>query len=274
MTNRIDVYLDQNGTSGQPYDISGLGVPTLANVQSLNFIAPDSGSQFLKMSAAQASVFSQIDLGNGTDALTIQVVGDFTLADNHVVNVESVTIDGDDLANILTGSSGDETINGNGGNDTLIGGRGVNTLQGGEGEDLYKFGAAGGSNTVSDLEGVSTLSFNDASGSALSTAFDVSRGSGALNVSFGLTSVAATLGAGGQVTFETPIYGASLGTLKIASGLNGDALGRIDDRRHRRRGFDHGPRQQQSSRRWRRQRHADRRRQRRSLYRRERVTTP
>jgi serralysin len=50
-------------------------------------------------------------------------------------------ISGDDLANALLGTSGDDSISGNGGNDTLTGGAGNDTLLGGDGNDRLRLDA-------------------------------------------------------------------------------------------------------------------------------------
>ena len=44
---------------------------------------------------------------------------------------------GDDDANVLTGTAGDDPIKGNGGNDTINGGAGADTMTGGAGNDLF-----------------------------------------------------------------------------------------------------------------------------------------
>lgn len=48
---------------------------------------------------------------------------------------------GDDLANVLVGTSGDDSISGRGGDDTLTGGAGNDTLLGGEGNDRLRLDA-------------------------------------------------------------------------------------------------------------------------------------
>ncbi|MFB9971672.1 M10 family metallopeptidase C-terminal domain-containing protein [Pseudoroseomonas cervicalis] len=52
--------------------------------------------------------------------------------------VASVSFSGNDLANILVGSEGDDTLSGLGGNDTLVGWAGHDTLIGGPGNDVLR----------------------------------------------------------------------------------------------------------------------------------------
>lgn len=54
-------------------------------------------------------------------------------------------VDGDDNANVLTGSVLADEINGKGGNDVINGGKGNDTLTGGAGADVFKFLAGDGS---------------------------------------------------------------------------------------------------------------------------------
>jgi serralysin len=54
---------------------------------------------------------------------------------------DPAVIVGDDLANVLVGTSGDDHISGLGGNDTLTGGAGNDTLLGGEGNDRLRLDA-------------------------------------------------------------------------------------------------------------------------------------
>jgi Ca2+-binding RTX toxin-like protein len=53
-------------------------------------------------------------------------------------------VTGDDAANILVGTTGDDTISGLGGDDVIVGGFGKDTLTGGAGADVFKFLAGEG----------------------------------------------------------------------------------------------------------------------------------
>ncbi|HJR31671.1 MAG TPA: cadherin-like domain-containing protein, partial [Pseudomonas sp.] len=73
------------------------------------------------------------------------------------------TVNGNDSANILTGSAtndtlnglgGDDTLYGNGGDDTLDGGTGNDLLVGGRGSDTYRFGQGYGFDVIDNSGGV------------------------------------------------------------------------------------------------------------------------
>ncbi|WLI11244.1 MULTISPECIES: cadherin-like domain-containing protein [Pseudomonas] len=73
------------------------------------------------------------------------------------------TVNGNDNANILTGSASNDTLNGLGGNDTLYGNGGDDTLDGGTGNDLlvggrgsdtYRFGQGYGFDVIDNSGGV------------------------------------------------------------------------------------------------------------------------
>jgi hypothetical protein len=55
---------------------------------------------------------------------------------------------GTDLADLIEGLGGDDSINTRGGNDTLVGGAGDDTLQSGGGKDVFVFGPDGGTDQV------------------------------------------------------------------------------------------------------------------------------
>ncbi|WP_419904319.1 type I secretion C-terminal target domain-containing protein [Kiloniella sp.] len=71
---------------------------------------------------------------------------------------------GDETANNLIGSAGNDTITGNGGDDTLTGNGGVDTLDGGTGADTYVHGIGDGHDIVvssNDDGSVDTVRFKD-----------------------------------------------------------------------------------------------------------------
>ena len=81
---------------------------------------------------------TQENAGEGTD--TVIASADYTLGDN----IENLLLTGaahagtgNDLDNLLTGGTGNDTLSGMGGNDTLDGGEGADTLIGGLGDDIY-----------------------------------------------------------------------------------------------------------------------------------------
>ncbi len=87
----------------------------------------------------------------GADTLTINLnstLSDFSLAPVLFTNwggaSDTITLNGNGLDNILTGSSASEIMNGGAGNDTLIGGlgNGFDTLTGGIGNDTFIFNSS------------------------------------------------------------------------------------------------------------------------------------
>ncbi len=80
--------------------------------------------------------------GQGTDR--VEASSDYALSNNAGQEIENLTLtgtddtygDGNDLANVLTGNTGDNSLYGAKGNDTLVGGLGDDGLDGGEGNDL------------------------------------------------------------------------------------------------------------------------------------------
>lgn len=98
-----------------------------------------------------------IELENeGIDTVISEVT--YTLPDN----VENLTIAetgtstngiGNDMDNVLTGSSSDNILTGNGGNDTLLGGKGDDKLYGGTGNDTYIFSQGDGQDLIIDTAG-------------------------------------------------------------------------------------------------------------------------
>src|SRR5262245_409363 len=99
------------------------------------------GSENVTFTNAQFTSFTLIDLGQGTDSLTVNATGNVNLADTTIQNVENVTINDNGSAHTITGSSQADVINGNGGNDTLNGGDGADTITGGTGNDSITGGA-------------------------------------------------------------------------------------------------------------------------------------
>ena len=71
------------------------------------------------------------------------------------------TITGNDLANILIGGGGNDTLNGGNGNDTLNGGLGSDILRGGAGDDFFHFDAADNLTLLDGGSGFDTLIFAD-----------------------------------------------------------------------------------------------------------------
>ena len=95
------------------------------------------------------------EAGIGIDTVIVSGLSAYTLA----ANVENMTFsgattftaNGNTLANVLTGGTGNDVLNGNEGDDTLHGGGGEDSLKGGAGNDTYYVDSAG--DTISDVGG-------------------------------------------------------------------------------------------------------------------------
>jgi Ca2+-binding RTX toxin-like protein len=70
-------------------------------------------------------------------------------------------LDGGDGDDTLIGDGGSDTLFGGAGDDVLTGGAGDDTLRGDAGNDRYLFGAASGTDTIVDADGVNTIGFDD-----------------------------------------------------------------------------------------------------------------
>jgi Ca2+-binding RTX toxin-like protein len=95
---------------------------------------------------------------------------DQTIGAPDINNKITVTLNGDDNDNKITGHWGNDLINGgagndelygNAGNDTLIGGTGNDYMKGGQGNDTYVFAKGHGQDTIYDTEGADTIQFTD-----------------------------------------------------------------------------------------------------------------
>jgi len=101
------------------------------------------------------------NFGEGTDTVRT-TLDSYTLGDNvenlvFIGGSGSYSGTGNDLANRITGSSGDDTLDGGagvdtliggGGNDTITGGAGDDTMNGGTGNDTFHFAAGFGKDTI------------------------------------------------------------------------------------------------------------------------------
>ncbi len=80
---------------------------------------------------------------------------------------------GNTLANVITGSNGDDTLNGLGGNDTLIGNDGNDRLDGGQGNDSMTGGGGNDTYVVDSLTDVVVEALNGGSNDTVETSLGV-----------------------------------------------------------------------------------------------------
>ena len=104
-----------------------------------------------------------LDIG-ATESLVLHAGGgdDVITAGNGLASLISLTLDGGDGNDIITGGDGADQLVGGAGNDTVIGGRGNDTASLGGGDDTFVWNPGDGSDTVFGGSGVDTLLFNGA----------------------------------------------------------------------------------------------------------------
>ncbi|MBK7016909.1 MAG: M10 family metallopeptidase C-terminal domain-containing protein [Sulfuritalea sp.] len=82
--------------------------------------------------------------GEGNDVVQTSV--SYVLLSNieslTLTGADSITGQGNELANVLTGNAGNNTLIGGAGNDVLISGAGISVMQGGVGNDIYQVNSA------------------------------------------------------------------------------------------------------------------------------------
>ena len=125
--------------------IGGLGTDLLSYESSLGGVAVD-----LSNAASQNTVGAGTDTISGFENLTGSDFGDVLTGDSG-----NNTINGGAGIDLINGGSGDDTLNGGDGADTLNGGIGNDTLNGGDGADTLNGGD--GNDTLSGGDGGNTL---------------------------------------------------------------------------------------------------------------------
>ncbi len=134
----------------------GLGIDTLDYTYLDLALGAPGVTLDLQLAAAQNTIAAGID--------TISNV------ENVIGSVRNDTLNGSDVANMLTGGAGDDTINGNGGDDVLDGSTGSDILIGGGGNDVLNGGMFGGiageRDTLTGGAGADRFVFDSVSASA------------------------------------------------------------------------------------------------------------
>ena len=141
---------------------------------------------------------------------------------------------GNDLANVITGTSANDTLNGAAGNDTLIGGAGNDSLTGGAGIDTFTVDS--GSDKITDLgfggADILTVSANATANAAIgaawkATSFSINNGTAVLiTAGYAVDLSAVTSGRGFTVTdtgAATTLTGSS-GNDNLIGGAGNDTL--------------------------------------------------
>jgi len=162
------VFDDRDGD--RLYDVGeGLGEVSVAIVGSLD------GEYSTSTMAAGGY---QIRLPAGTYTVTfsgeglVERSGQITIADRNVkldwIDPALEPIEGDDLGDVLDGTSGDDTIHGLGGDDVIHGLGGADVLEGGAGDDAIQGGA--GKDTLDGGSGADTADYSDKTTAVVVTA--------------------------------------------------------------------------------------------------------
>ena len=134
--------IDGGGVGGaDQLIVTGTNDFSLGTLAGIENTIGSAGNENVTFTNAQFTALSLVDLGQGTDSLTINATGNLNLADTTIQNVENITVNDNGSAHSITGGGQNDTINGNGGNDTLSGGGGADIIAGGAGNDSVNGGA-------------------------------------------------------------------------------------------------------------------------------------
>ncbi|SFP54598.1 Ca2+-binding protein, RTX toxin-related [Geopseudomonas sagittaria] len=141
-----------NGLGGADLLIGGAGNDTLDGGTGDDRMEGGSGNDTYVVDSLGDQVVEAADAGSDTVLTTL---GSYILGANvenlTKINGGAFTGTGNTLANVITGGSGNNTLNGLGGADLLIGGAGNDTLDGGLGDDRLEGGAGNDSYVVDSL---------------------------------------------------------------------------------------------------------------------------
>jgi Ca2+-binding RTX toxin-like protein/GH24 family phage-related lysozyme (muramidase) len=122
----------------------GAGNDTLDALGANTTLIGGTGNELFKVNDASEVV--SVDAGGGSDSIVSSV--SYTLP----TNVDTLTLSGnadlsatgnDDVANLITGNSGDDWLVAGSGSDTLVSGIGIDTLVGGSGADTFDINNSG-----------------------------------------------------------------------------------------------------------------------------------
>ncbi|MEZ7820776.1 MAG: calcium-binding protein, partial [Patescibacteria group bacterium] len=150
----IDTISDVSGTDKLVFKDINESAATL-NVAGNNIeISVDGTNKVVIENYATGNKIESVEFANG------KIWNSSILAGNANVitgTVSGATLDGLNVKDIITGTSGNEIINGNGGDDTINGGSGDDTMYGGAGNDTYTFTEWSANDVVSDVSGATDL---------------------------------------------------------------------------------------------------------------------
>ena len=224
--------------------LNGTGNLTLTGSETFRALTGTSGSARVDLAgqhltlAGQTANLGALTFGGsiGADRLTItlgEVLADFSLAtvafSGWTDGSDSVTVNGNGLANILTGHAGASLLNGNGGNDVISDGGGNDTVFGGSSNDIFVAGS--GANSFDGGTGVDTLDYAAfTAGVSINLATRSTAGGAADNAAGNdtLSSIENLVGTQGNDTLTgtdaANTLGGSNGQDRLSGGLGNDTL--------------------------------------------------
>ncbi|RJF89326.1 calcium-binding protein [Oleomonas cavernae] len=136
------------GEIGDDVMIGGVGIDTMTGGAGNDTYGVDNAADIVEETS-----------GNGTDLAETSVT--YTLADEvenlRMTGSSNLRGDGNALANVLTGNTGNNRLYGLAGNDTLDGGAGDDALYGGLGDDIYVVDSAGDTTNEANGGGIDTV---------------------------------------------------------------------------------------------------------------------
>jgi Ca2+-binding RTX toxin-like protein len=110
-------------------------------------IAGSPGTDSLVFTAVTLTGIGSIDVDGGDDTVAGSAGSDVIFGG---VGIDSLTGNGGN--DVLDGGDGDDFLDGSAGNDTLIGGLGNDTMNGGTGQNVFKFAAGFGNDTINTFD--------------------------------------------------------------------------------------------------------------------------
>lgn len=161
------------GSSETDYLFGGKGTDALTGNDGQDYLSGDQGADVLDGGANEAGVKNGdfADYTSSSEAIDVSLFegegfeGD--AAGDTLINIENVNgslfddyIEGDNLANLLSGNDGDDEIVGLGGDDLLFGGNGDDILSGDAGDDILTGGL--GADLLEGGEGFDTADYSQA----------------------------------------------------------------------------------------------------------------
>jgi autotransporter-associated beta strand protein len=154
----------------------------------------------------------------GADSIVVNIASDLAISNfiwtSWTAGVDTITLNGSNVANFISGSSQHETINGQDGNDDLRGNGGIDTIDGGVGDDLIVIdGAASAGSFINGGSGTDTLLVAGLGSSSLGSLSGIE----ILTLSSGLALTGAQINSG--LAINTDVNGSGALTINMTAGV-------------------------------------------------------